>query len=663
MPFIPGRAGRDRGVDAEEPEPRLDVPARLRAAGVPVAFSVPSAVPLRDLRLAAILGSRGGLSSADALRGLTLTPAEFYGVADKVGSLAQGKHADFAVFSGDPLDAASSLRATWVGGELAFEPPAGRGTATVIRAEELHLGDGEVMRPGEVLVQDGRIVEVGERVGRPLGSVVVSAPAAMPGIIDLSSRLGLEGGRRTPATDFRLGQIVAPGDRAARAVARAGVTTVVLDPPGNTNTGVPMMAYRPAAESFEGMVVADPVGLRFAWTDGNRARSGVAVREALAKAVEYQKRWVEYREKLAAWKPTPTPPEVVLPEPPKEEAAKPEAAADEKKEDAPKEEEKKPARRKGKDEPKPVDPDPVTGIWTAKVERPPLEEATALRMQLQLADGAVMGFLRAEALAEGLVEVRGHFTDGKLTLTGIGSEGLLHITGAIEEAKLTGEITLGATLIALVAERTTRDYPVAKRSQPAAPEPAAEEPKDKPKEPRADPRLEPLRLALEGKAAVFVEVTRADEIEACVDAFAAVGIKPILVGADDAHLIVDRLYGRVAGVVLSHEVIESRPEDGVLRRNRYADLQRAGIRVGFHSGAADGARDLPLMVAYAIAQGMSPVSALRAMTSDAADMLILSDRIGRLAPGLFGDVVLLDGSPLDPRSQVLRVVVGGKEVK
>jgi hypothetical protein len=40
----------------------------------------------------------------------------------------------------------------------------------------------------------------------------------------------------------------------------------------------------------------------------------------------------------------------------------------------------------------------------------------------------------------------------------------------------------------------------------------------------------------------------------------------------------------------------------------------------------------------------------------------MSERIGRLAPGLDGDVLLLDGPPLDPRTRVLRAWVGGEEV-
>ena len=49
-----------------------------------------------------------GMSEADVLRAVTLSPAEVLGVADRLGSLEVGKDADVVVFDGDPL----SIR-TW----------------------------------------------------------------------------------------------------------------------------------------------------------------------------------------------------------------------------------------------------------------------------------------------------------------------------------------------------------------------------------------------------------------------------------------------------------------------------------------------------------------------------------------------------------------------
>jgi imidazolonepropionase-like amidohydrolase len=97
--------------------------------------------------------------------------------------------------------------------------------------------------------------------------------------------------------------------------------------------------------------------------------------------------------------------------------------------------------------------------------------------------------------------------------------------------------------------------------------------------------------------------------------------------------------------------------------NRYAELASFGIKVAFHSDSEEGAADLPIAALYAISLGFSPDVALRALTSDAADMLGLTQRVGRLAPGLDGDVLVLDGDPLDPRTSVLRAFVNGEEVR
>jgi imidazolonepropionase-like amidohydrolase len=85
--------------------------------------------------------------------------------------------------------------------------------------------------------------------------------------------------------------------------------------------------------------------------------------------------------------------------------------------------------------------------------------------------------------------------------------------------------------------------------------------------------------------------------------------------------------------------------------------------VAFQSQAEEGAIDLPLRAAYAVASGMSPEGALRALTSDAAAMMLIGDQVGRLEAGLDADVLLLDGPPLDPATSVLRTWVNGQEVE
>jgi imidazolonepropionase-like amidohydrolase len=59
---------------------------------------------------------------SSALRAITLTPAETFGVADRVGSLAPGKLADVVIWSGDPFEFASRAEHVFVQGVQITQP-------------------------------------------------------------------------------------------------------------------------------------------------------------------------------------------------------------------------------------------------------------------------------------------------------------------------------------------------------------------------------------------------------------------------------------------------------------------------------------------------------------------------------------------------------------
>jgi imidazolonepropionase-like amidohydrolase len=54
----------------------------------------------------------------DALRAITLTPAETFGVADRVGSLQVGRAANVVVWSGDPFEFATKAERVYIRGAL-----------------------------------------------------------------------------------------------------------------------------------------------------------------------------------------------------------------------------------------------------------------------------------------------------------------------------------------------------------------------------------------------------------------------------------------------------------------------------------------------------------------------------------------------------------------
>lgn len=95
--------------------------AHLIKQGIPLAFvsHMPETDPL-SLRLSALMIYHQGISQEEALKTITLTPAQILGVSDSVGSIEEGKHADFVVLEGEPLDLGSRIIAVYVNGHAVF---------------------------------------------------------------------------------------------------------------------------------------------------------------------------------------------------------------------------------------------------------------------------------------------------------------------------------------------------------------------------------------------------------------------------------------------------------------------------------------------------------------------------------------------------------------
>lgn len=70
----------------------------------------------RILPFQAAVAAGYGLDANEALKAVTLYPAEIMGLADKIGSLEVGKHATLFVADGDPLEIATQVTHAWVQG-------------------------------------------------------------------------------------------------------------------------------------------------------------------------------------------------------------------------------------------------------------------------------------------------------------------------------------------------------------------------------------------------------------------------------------------------------------------------------------------------------------------------------------------------------------------
>jgi imidazolonepropionase-like amidohydrolase len=94
----------------------------LEKAGVLTAFHTDDWITdSRVFRRSAALAARAGMSRAAALKSLTLAGAQMLGLEGRIGSLAVGKDADFAILEGDPLSVYCKTLETWVDGVKVFD--------------------------------------------------------------------------------------------------------------------------------------------------------------------------------------------------------------------------------------------------------------------------------------------------------------------------------------------------------------------------------------------------------------------------------------------------------------------------------------------------------------------------------------------------------------
>lgn len=113
-------------------------PAALAKAGVKFGFYDGGITAPKDILKAVKKSLDAGLAPDAALRALTLSPAEIYGVSDRLGSIETGKIANLLVTDGDLFDEKTKIKLVFVDGkrfevhepEKPKEPPKGNMSGT-----------------------------------------------------------------------------------------------------------------------------------------------------------------------------------------------------------------------------------------------------------------------------------------------------------------------------------------------------------------------------------------------------------------------------------------------------------------------------------------------------------------------------------------------------
>jgi imidazolonepropionase-like amidohydrolase len=98
----------------------MSLAAKLQKAGVRFCISdgggAGNAPNARNLPQEAAYAAAYGLPHDEALKAVTLYPAQIFGVADRIGSIEPGKLADLVLGDGDPLEVETHVEQVYIAG-------------------------------------------------------------------------------------------------------------------------------------------------------------------------------------------------------------------------------------------------------------------------------------------------------------------------------------------------------------------------------------------------------------------------------------------------------------------------------------------------------------------------------------------------------------------
>jgi len=117
IPIILGRTlALPENEDAEYDQ-AFTQPLEAYKAGVKFALGTFTTEFVRDLPYQAATAVAYGLPHDEAMKAITINPAEIWGAGDKLGSVEKGKYADLLITDGDPMDVRTQIRHLFIKGK------------------------------------------------------------------------------------------------------------------------------------------------------------------------------------------------------------------------------------------------------------------------------------------------------------------------------------------------------------------------------------------------------------------------------------------------------------------------------------------------------------------------------------------------------------------
>jgi len=177
--------------------------------------------------------------------------------------------------------------------------------------------------------------------------------------------------------------------------------------------------------------------------------------------------------------------------------------------------------------------------------------------------------------------------------------------------------------------------------------------------------LAALASVLRKEVPLLITAHRAQDIATALRLKKEFDFRMILDGGAEAYLLIDELKKADIPVIIHPSMARF---NGALQNASFetaARLKKAGLKVAMQSGYESyvpKTRVVLFEAAVAAANGLGFEGALELITTSAAGILGISDRVGSLAVGKDGDLALFDGDPFEYTTHCVGTIIEGRVV-
>ncbi len=177
--------------------------------------------------------------------------------------------------------------------------------------------------------------------------------------------------------------------------------------------------------------------------------------------------------------------------------------------------------------------------------------------------------------------------------------------------------------------------------------------------------LEAMKGLFDGSKKLYVHCNYVKEIIASAGMCREFGIKMVLVGGTDLHLVTDLLKQQNIPVVLmeTHRLPSREDEDIDLPFRLPSILEKAGIPYAIGVKDFWQVRNLPFQAGQAAGHGLTKEQALRSVTLSPAKILGIDSTVGSLETGKDATLLITSGDLLDMKTSVVeQAFIRGKQI-